>query len=68
MFEPHPIITTYPLTDFDAISKDKEIRDNCAEIEWVSEMGATVPYCKKDLTPCGCQCVHDLQYLPCMQK
>lgn len=35
--------------------------ENCPNIIWEHDMGATVPYCNKDNAPCALQCkLHNL--------
>lgn len=36
---------------------EKEVQDNCPNIEWEQDMGARIPFCKIDNEFCNMQCV-----------
>lgn len=38
---------------------EQEVQDNCPLIEWEQDMGAHVPFCKRDGDMCNMQCMRN---------
>lgn len=39
------------------MEREKEMQENCPMIEWEQDMGAHVPFCKRDGDMCNMQCM-----------
>lgn len=45
-----------------------ELQKNCPMVEWESDMGATIPFCKLDNKFCNGQCVYKTNSCPCEEE
>ena len=41
------------------------LQKTCPMVEWEHDMGATIPFCNLDNTPCHAQCAYRTSSCPC---
>ena len=41
------------------------LQNNCPMVEWEHDMGASIPFCNLDNTPCHAQCAYRTNNCPC---
>lgn len=44
------------------------LQNTCPMVEWEHDMGATIPFCKLDNTPCNAQCAYRTNNCPCEEE